>query len=486
MQAEEGESLAAQVARLHEWAKANGYVVVAEYQDAGASARALDRPEFVRMLQDARKTPRPFDAVLVWKWDRFARNVDDATIYKGLLRRQLGVDLIAVGDPQAVGATGMLLERILDVVAEFQSLVTAEHVRNTMGYLAREGRWLGRVPFGYRLGENGRLEPDEEEAPAVRWAFEQVARGKASLGEVTAVFQAGLRFPATRGAKGIRWSQQAVRKMLENEVYLGRVVWNRRETVVVTRPDGRSHKAVRWRGKDEWIETAQTHEALVDEPTFRRVGEVLRRNSAWRASRTPYGDYLFRGLVKCGRCGKTLVWYAPKGSSRPKLVCSGYFRVPGAACRPMVSIRPEELKAAVVAAGAAVLEGTGEPEVEVVGARETDGAERALEALKRREERLFEAYEAGAITLEEFRARKRVLDGERASLEAELGREGKDGETREEAVRRLREGLRSVLERIDDEGLSVGQRNAMLARWISRVVVGPEKRLRIVWRAELG
>ena len=484
-QAEEGDSLPAQRETLTEWAKAHGYIVVAEYCDAGESARVADRPEFVRMLKDARQSPRPFDAVLVWKWDRFARNMDDAIVYKGLLRRQLGLEVFSVGDPQTTGAVGVLLERILDVVAEFQSLITADNVKNTMAYLARNGRWLGKVPFGFTLDSEGKLAVQEEEAEAVRWAFREVGRREQSVSSTAEVFASGARFPATI-RKGYKWSPQAVRQMLQNRVYIGEAIWNRRYTLIDS-SGGTSKKVRRKRDTEEWVVVPEAYLAIVDRETFDAAQRVLDAIGA-KYARTPYGDYLFRSLVRCARCGHQMVLYAPSNGTKARLACSQYFRIPTVACRPFNYVRPEELRAAVVETMQRILKGAPAPsdvEIKVVKSTRTRSPEAVLEALRQRLQRLMDAYEAGAITLDEFRARRGVLDAEIARAEEAVRseREGEGSKTR--LLHHLREQIAGVAPLLDDGQAAVTQLNAALARVIDHIdidrVAGS---IRITWRLE--
>lgn len=483
-QAREGESIPAQRARLTDWARENGYVVVGEYVDAGESARVADRPEFARMLQDARTSPRPFDAVLVWKWDRFARNAEDAAIYKSLLRRQLGVELIAIGDPQSSGAVGVLLERILDVIAEFQSLVTAEHVKNTMTYLAQDGKWLGKVPFGYRLDETGKLAENEAEALAVRWAFEEVSARRMTVYTVAEEFARGLRFPSTV-ARGYKWSPTAVRQMLRNPVYTGQAVWNRRY-MTVDSSSGLSKKNRGFRDPTEWVIVEDAHPALISKQLFQRTQRVLDEIGA-KFARTPNGDYLFRGLVICGRCGHHLSYSNPDRGPNPRLVCTQYYRIPSVACRPMNYIRPRELEEIVLRAMEELVESTGAlPELEIAVKKESAAPEPAalLENVRHRLQRLIDAYEAGALTLEEFRERRAALDQERARLEQQVTQPEEGTVNQEEAIMALRERIRNVLPVLRDPDRSVTEKNVVLAEVIDQIVVNRiDDGVRIIWRS---
>ncbi|MEW8979937.1 MAG: recombinase family protein [Symbiobacterium sp.] len=479
MQAEEGESLSAQQARLHAWAKENGYVIVREYVDAGESARTADRPQFVRMLQDAKAQPRPFDAVLVWKWDRFARNMEDASMYKALFRRRLGVELISITQPTPEGAVGQLLERMLDLIAEFQSALTAENVYSTMAYLAEQGRWLGKRPFGYDL-QDGRLVVKPDEAEAVAWAFGMVARRERSVYAIAESFGMGSLFPATLN-RGYRWSPTAVRKMLQNEVYLGRTVWNRRFTEI-DNLGGTSTKVRGFRNQDEWITVENAHPAIIDKETFEAVQRVLREQSS-RRPRSKRGEYLFWGMVRCARCGHHLTWHESK-KSPARLICSEYFRPRHMACRPMVYIRPMELEEAVLGAIREIIAGTEQTPLTFATPKraKTVTPEALLAANAAKVQRLLEAYEAGAITLDDLKTRRTILEQEAERLRQAAA--SKDsGPDYEAQVAALRERLTDVLAILQDEEAPVAAKNQALGAVIREIVIDREaQRIDIHWR----
>ena len=65
------------------------------YVDMGVSGKyARKRPDFMKMISDAKKKPRPFDVILVWKFSRFARSRQDSILYKSMLRKECGIDVV--------------------------------------------------------------------------------------------------------------------------------------------------------------------------------------------------------------------------------------------------------------------------------------------------------------------------------------------------------------------------------------------------------
>jgi len=91
-------SISAQLKAMREYASRNGQTVVKEYVDEAESGRSIDRPGFRQMIVAARQKLSPFEAILVWKLSRFARNREDSIIYKSLLRRH-GIQVVSINEP---------------------------------------------------------------------------------------------------------------------------------------------------------------------------------------------------------------------------------------------------------------------------------------------------------------------------------------------------------------------------------------------------
>ena len=83
---------------LYAYAKAHDMVIPEEYifADEGISGRSTRRPAFQRMIGTAKLKPAPFEAILVWKFSRFARNREDSIVYKSMLRKQCGIEVVSV------------------------------------------------------------------------------------------------------------------------------------------------------------------------------------------------------------------------------------------------------------------------------------------------------------------------------------------------------------------------------------------------------
>ena len=110
-------SVSAQMRALRDYADKNDYKVVREYVDEAESGRVMNRPEFRRMIDEAKKTKAPFNEILVWKFSRFTRKREHAVALKSMLRRQ-GVRVVSITEQAEDNPTGRLLEGIIESVDE--------------------------------------------------------------------------------------------------------------------------------------------------------------------------------------------------------------------------------------------------------------------------------------------------------------------------------------------------------------------------------
>lgn len=127
------------------------------------------------MIADSAK--KLFDVVLVWKLDRFARNRYDSAFYRFTLRKN-GVRLISVKENISDGPEGIILESMIEGMAEYYSANLSQNVKRGFRENALKGKWNGgTIPLGYKVVDH-RLTIDEETAPIVRLIFDMCAGGK--------------------------------------------------------------------------------------------------------------------------------------------------------------------------------------------------------------------------------------------------------------------------------------------------------------------
>ncbi len=174
---------------------------MAEFVDAGESARKADRPELMKMIKYV--ATHRVNYCIVHKVDRLARNrADDVTIHLAL--RDAGAMLVSATENIDETPSGMLLHGIMSTIAEFYSRNLATETVKGLSQKAAHGGTIGKAPLGYRnvgvRDEYGReirtVEIDPERGKLVAWAFMVYASGEWTTSQLHAELTArGLRTP---------------------------------------------------------------------------------------------------------------------------------------------------------------------------------------------------------------------------------------------------------------------------------------------------
>ena len=154
-QAESGAGLAAQRQAIEAFAKANGLTITAWHEDAGISGAAgiEDRPGLMAALAGLRRG----DVLLVAKRDRIARDTLTAmTIERTVAKRKASI-MSADGIGNGDGAADAFMRSIMDAAAAFERGLIRQRTRAALAAKRRAGERTGQIPFGWSLGEDGRL-----------------------------------------------------------------------------------------------------------------------------------------------------------------------------------------------------------------------------------------------------------------------------------------------------------------------------------------
>ncbi|MCL2356593.1 MAG: recombinase family protein [Defluviitaleaceae bacterium] len=271
------QSIEGQARDCRAYSERMGYTVVGEYIDRALSAKTDARPEFRRMISDASK--KQFQYVIVWKLDRFARNRFDSAIHKATLKKY-GVKVLSVTENIADTPDGILLEGILESMAEHYSANLAENIRRGQRESILKGAHVGGVaPFGFKSVKEGdklRLVADETNAPIIKYVFDEYAKGVPKKQIMEALTARGL-----LNSKGNTLSVSCLQNALRNKKYIGVYMY-----------------------RGEQVEGAC--DALIDEETFNKVQEMLDSRSHGKNAKRVRQEYLLRGKVFCGHCGSPL------------------------------------------------------------------------------------------------------------------------------------------------------------------------------------
>ena len=138
---------------LLDYAKAHNIFISPDliFTENGISGRKADkRPEFQKMISIAKSDTPPFSVILVWTFSRFARNQEESIVYKSMLKKQHGVDVVSITEPLIEGPFGSLIERIIEWMDEYYSINLSTETLRGMTEKAMRGGYQSTPSLGYR------------------------------------------------------------------------------------------------------------------------------------------------------------------------------------------------------------------------------------------------------------------------------------------------------------------------------------------------
>lgn len=285
------QSIEGQLRELLSFCKQHRYRVAAIYVDRAISAHASmeKRPAFQQMLSDSSRAA--WKTVLVYKLDRFARNREDAAVARMRLRKN-GCNVESAKEGISKNPEGVILESILEGMAEYYSLELSQKITRGMRESALKGQAVGGfVPIGYKI-EKKKWVLDPLTAPLVEEAFSRYADGETGA-SICADFNAR----GYRTSRGVKFNKSSFKKMFQNEKYIGV-----------------------YKYKDIRVEDAVPR--IVSDDVWVRVQARLKVNEQAPARGKAKTPYLLMGKLFCGHCGAKMV--GDSGTSRNKTAYNYY------------------------------------------------------------------------------------------------------------------------------------------------------------------
>ena len=300
----DGYSLDAQKSRMKAFAEFNDYEIAHEYEDAGKSGKSIEgRTQFNQMMEDIKTGKDGVSFVLVFKLSRFGRNAADVLSTLQVMQ-DFGVNLICVEDGiDSSKDAGKLMISVLSAVAEIERENIRVQTMEGRIQKAREGKWNGGfAPYGYKLVD-GKLEINEEEAPAIRTIYEQyVTTDSGANGIAKYLENHGISKVQRQNGKNPLFDARLIRMILKNPVYCGKIAYGRRKTEKVhgTRNEYRLVE------QENFLLVDGLHEAIIPEDVW-QAAQVKLAAQAKRYEHVNKGKnectHLLSGIVKCPVCG---------------------------------------------------------------------------------------------------------------------------------------------------------------------------------------
>lgn len=260
------ESIEQQVEECVEFAAKHDMTVVEVYADKAVSGRTDKRIAFQRMMRDAER--KKFDCVVAYKSNRIARNMLNALQYEEKLAK-LGIETYYCREEYGNTPQGRFALRMMMSMNQFYSENLSEDIKRGIQDNARNAKVNGRIPLGYKRGEDGKYAIDEKNAPIVREVFRRTKEGE-RLADIARDLNA-------RGIKtknGNDWNKGSFHRMLNNTTYYGT-----------------------YRNSGITIENAVP--PIVTKDEFEQVQLVLKNKDRTIGRKA---DYLLTGKLFCGEC----------------------------------------------------------------------------------------------------------------------------------------------------------------------------------------
>jgi len=269
-----------------------GWRVIPEhYDDGGFTGANLERPAFIRLMDDM--DAGKLDVIVVYKVDRLSRSLLD---FAKVMDRfnNAGVAFVSVTQNfSTADAMGRLTLNMLMSFAEFEREMIAERTRDKIAAARRKGKWTGgAVPLGYDVVDK-HLVVNDLEAVLVREIFDLYLHHRSSLA-VTKILNDTGRFTKrhlTKDGKLKRprpWAKDAVLRVLRNPVYAGYIPYK-----------GEVHEG--------------EHDAIVEREVFTRTQTLIDGNGVRKLRKGANPTYLLRGILRCACCGRA---YTPGSTTK--------------------------------------------------------------------------------------------------------------------------------------------------------------------------
>lgn len=391
----------------------NGYELVRIYADEGITGtKRRNRKEFNRMLEDA--VAGKFDVLFVKDISRFARNTVDSLESLRLLK-QHNVGIVFINNQGILETSSELMFTIMSAMAQEESVNMSKRVKFGKAQNAKKGK-VPNIVYGYDKinGDYYRLDINEREAKVVKRIFRMyVEDGYGCLAIAKCLNQDGL-----RTKRGCYWSQNAISRILKNEIYIGKVVNAKEATKEIYSSERLKNDP------SQWIIVENPELRIIDNETYEHAQQLLQgRFDCFHMNRERQSNrHLFSTLIKCKHCG----WSYRRIERHEgnwhyiRWQCSSRNRDGRNACDNTTMIKEDELLDAIIHYLAGWLEQKEdileEAREEYKKALEQDlddvhlkHVRNSMEQAKKKIEKLKDLYMNDLITMEELKEQRGLL-----------------------------------------------------------------------------
>lgn len=326
-----GDSIENQVQMCEDYIKSHFQAVedVYIYEDEGFSGGNIDRPEFQRLLKDAKK--KKFDALICYRLDRISRNVSDFSNTIEELNK-LNIAFVSIREQFDTSTPmGRAMMYIASVFAQLERETIAERIRDNMHQLAKTGRWLGgNTPTGYEsepiiyIDNEGKqrkmfkLAPVEEELEIVKLLFNKYLELQSMSQLEVFCLQNNI-----KTKKGKDFNKYTLRTILTNPVYAKATkevydyFYNNNALICNDKSEFngkygimaynkklvKKGQSVKTKDMDEWIIAIGKHKGIIEGKDWIMVQNIINRRKDLAPRQGNSYAAMLSGLLYCKKCG---------------------------------------------------------------------------------------------------------------------------------------------------------------------------------------
>ena len=276
-QADKGYSLEAQEDDCRKFAINNGYEIDKVFVERGESAKTQDRTELQKIIKYSIENKKDISALIVWKFDRFARNLSDQMeLCKNFAR--LGIRVLSATENNEDTSVGKLMRNIIGSFAQYENDVKSERTTQGMIKALKLGRWCWKAPHGYKRIRDVYNKPllyPNEDAPYITEIFSLAETGLYKQIDIVAIVK-------KKGFKGL--TRSLINRISRNHLYASLI-------------------------KHDWLDEVvdAIHKPLVSKETFFKVQMILDGKKPRVVTKIRnHPDFPLRNFIRCPKCENKL------------------------------------------------------------------------------------------------------------------------------------------------------------------------------------
>ena len=396
-------SPSAQLKAIQKYSVSNSIELLSNhiYIDESSGKTAENRIEFMKMISQARKKPKEFDMILVHRFDRFARSREDSVVYKSILKKEAGIPVISVTESIEDDKFSVILEAMLEAMAEYYSLNLADEVKKGMTEKALRGEFQASPPLGYKI-EGRTLVPIKHESALIQNIFYRFAVEGLSFREIAILLnQSGY-----RTKRGNLFDGRAISYIIQNPVYIGKLRWT---------PNGKTDR--NFSNKSSIIAQG-AFEPIISKELWKTAQERIKSNKILYSKNEFTSSNIstwLKGIIKCGNCGSLLI-----SNGTMYLQCGKYTKGQCNVSHCINYLHAEEAILAYISNEFNRKLNIKPEKKQIDNVLESKFILDKIKDIEKRFIRNKEAYLSGADTLQEYLSQKKELTMQKEALQSQL------------------------------------------------------------------